>query len=72
MLAVVAGEDAFAAVVDLVVGGVPVLDDLQAGVDLAAQLRVGLGPPPFVKRRSTWSVSAVRSRSAVAYLTIWS
>ena len=41
MLAVVAGEDALAAVVDLVVGGVPVLDDLQAGVDLAAELRIG-------------------------------
>jgi hypothetical protein len=39
VLAVVSGEDALAAVVDLVVGGVPVLDDLQAGVDLAAQRR---------------------------------
>src|SRR5258708_11900338 len=41
VLAVVPGNDALAAVVDLVVGGVPVLDDLQAGVDLAAELRVG-------------------------------
>jgi len=40
-LAAGARDDALAAVVDLVVGGVPVLDDLQAGVDLAAQLRVG-------------------------------
>ena len=95
VLAVVPGEDALASVEDLVVGGVPVLHDLQAGVDLAAELLIGevaagedgphrpaeffqggvdrvLGPPPLVKRRSTWSVSAVRSRSAVAYLTIWS
>jgi hypothetical protein len=41
VLAVAAGDDALAAVVDLVVGGVPVLDDLQADVDLPAQLRVG-------------------------------
>jgi hypothetical protein len=41
VLAVVAGDDALAAVVDLVVGGVPVLDDLQPAVDLAAQLLIG-------------------------------
>jgi hypothetical protein len=41
VLAVVAGDDALAAVVDLVVGGVPVLDNLQAAVDLPAQLLIG-------------------------------
>jgi hypothetical protein len=41
VLGVVAGDDALAAVVDLVASGVPVLDDLQAAVDLAAQLGVG-------------------------------
>jgi hypothetical protein len=46
VLAVVACDGALAAVVDLVVGRVPVLDDLQAGVDLAAELLVGevVGP----------------------------
>jgi hypothetical protein len=38
VLAVVSGEPALAVVEDLVVGGVPVLHDLQAGVDLAAEL----------------------------------
>jgi hypothetical protein len=37
------GQDALAAVVDLVVGGIPVLDDLQAGVDLAPQRQFALG-----------------------------
>jgi hypothetical protein len=51
VLAVVAGEDPLAAVVDLVVGGVPVLDDLQAGVDLAAELRVGEVVISYVESR---------------------
>jgi hypothetical protein len=41
MFAVGPGEDALAAVVDLVIGGVPVLDDLQAAVYLAPELLVG-------------------------------
>jgi hypothetical protein len=40
VLTVGASDDAFAAVVDLIVDGVSVLDDLQAGADLAAQLLI--------------------------------
>jgi hypothetical protein len=40
VLAVGADEDALAAVEDLVVGGVPVLDDVQSAVDLAAEMLI--------------------------------
>jgi hypothetical protein len=40
VLAVGADEDALAAVEDLVVGGVPVLDDPQSAVDLAAEMLI--------------------------------
>jgi hypothetical protein len=39
-LAVRAGEDALAALEDLVVGGVPALDDLQSAVDLAPEMLI--------------------------------
>jgi len=41
VLAVGAGEDAFPAVEDLVVGAVPVLDDLQPAADLPPEFLVG-------------------------------
>ncbi len=42
--------------------------------ELVAQAHIGKGAAHhhLVIAASTWSVSAVRSRSAVAYLTIWS
>src|ERR1035437_1004736 len=66
-----------AAVVDLVVGGVPVLDDLQAGVDLAAQLRVGEvvagedgpdGPAEFLQGEVDRVLGAAAFREAAQYL----
>jgi hypothetical protein len=50
VLAVGSGEEAFAAVEDLVVGGVPVLHDLQAAVDLPAELLVCEGRAAPISR----------------------
>jgi hypothetical protein len=71
VLAVVAGDHALAAVVDLVVGGVPVLDDLQAGVDLAAQLRIGQVVAGYVESTAVKSCrSAGRTSMPIAIIPL--